>query len=101
MKKTTVTNLLLLVLVVIVVTIPLLVIKDSEFGGADGQAEEIITVLRPEYEPWFSNFWEPPGGETESLLFSLQAAIGAGVIFYGLGYFRGRKDKQKKAGNDS
>ncbi len=30
-------------------------------------------------------------GEIESLLFALQAAIGAGVIGFGLGYLKGKK----------
>ena len=38
---------------------------------------------------------EPPSGEIESLLFALQAAIGAGFIGYFIGYTRG-KSKQKK-----
>ncbi len=61
------------------------------FSGADGQAEILITEIHPEYEPWFSSFWEPPSGEIESLLFSLQASVGAGLLFYYLGYRRGRK----------
>ncbi len=34
---------------------------------------------------------EPPGGETESLLFCLQAALGSGVLFFGFGYLVARK----------
>ena len=96
MKKSVWINLSILIVIIAIVIIPLALIKDSEFGGADGQAEELITRLEPEYEPWFSSIWEPPGGETESLLFSLQAAIGSGIIFYGLGYFRGRREKEEK-----
>lgn len=65
--------------------------KDSEFGGADGEAQEAIGAIAPEYEPWFNAIWEPPGGETESLLFALQAAIGAITIGYVIGYGRARK----------
>lgn len=79
-------NLLILLIAVAIVVIPLIMIKDSEFEGADDMAEEVITEISPDYEPWFEPLWEPPGGETESLLFSLQAAIGAGII----GYFFGR-----------
>ncbi|MCD4702816.1 MAG: energy-coupling factor ABC transporter substrate-binding protein [Methanosarcinaceae archaeon] len=70
---------------------------DSEFGGADGQAEDVIADLTGgTYEPWAEDTWfsnlkfEPPGGETESLLFALQAAIGAIVIGYFFGYYRGK-----------
>ena len=84
--------LLLLLLVVIIAIVPLATIKDSEFGGADDQASEIIESVEPGYEPWADPLFEPPGGETESLLFALQAAIGAGIIGAGFGYFKGRKD---------
>ena len=84
-------NLFLIVLVVIIGVMPLLIIKNSEFGGADGKAEELIQEINPSYKPWVSNLIELPGGETESLLFSLQAALGAGIIGYILGYFKGER----------
>lgn len=89
-------NLILFLCVIILAVIPLLMQKDTEFGGADGQAEEAITELAPSYEPWFEPFWSPPGGETESLLFSLQAAIGAIVIGYVIGFGRARKKYTSK-----
>ncbi|USK59761.1 energy-coupling factor ABC transporter substrate-binding protein [Peribacillus asahii] len=91
MKK----NLLLLGLVVILAIFPLFIQKGAEFGGADGEAEEAIGEINSSYEPWFSSIWEPPSGEIESLLFVLQAAIGAGFIGYFVGYARG-KSKSKK-----
>ncbi|MFQ9918367.1 MAG: energy-coupling factor ABC transporter substrate-binding protein [Flavonifractor plautii] len=39
----------------------------------------------PDYEPWFEPILEPASGEVESLLFALQAAIGAGVVGFVLG----------------
>ncbi|WP_407354964.1 energy-coupling factor ABC transporter substrate-binding protein [Methanolobus sp. WCC5] len=69
---------------------------DSEFGGADGAAEDVIAEINPDYEPWFGGIgFEPPGGETESLLFALQAAFGAVVIGYTIGYYKGKGDKSK------
>ncbi|MBN2110181.1 MAG: energy-coupling factor ABC transporter substrate-binding protein [Methanosarcinaceae archaeon] len=63
----------------------------SEFGGADGAAEDVIAELDPDYEPWFGGIgFEPPGGETESLLFALQAAFGAVIIGYVIGYYKGK-----------
>lgn len=91
MKKNGFIVVVLLLLCVVIAAIPLLAIHDSEFGGADGQAEEAITEINPDYEPWAESILEPPGGETESLLFALQAAIGSGVIFFGLGYLVARK----------
>ncbi|NLN22191.1 MAG: cobalt ABC transporter substrate-binding protein CbiN, partial [Syntrophomonadaceae bacterium] len=43
--------------------------------------------------------WEPPSGEIESLLFALQAAIGAGFIGYYLGFVKGRKESEKEKGS--
>ncbi len=91
MSRTFKTVVVLFVTAVVIAAIPLLIIKDSEFSGADGKAEEAIAELAPEYEPWAQSLIEPPGGETESLLFSLQAAMGAGVIGFGFGYLVSRK----------
>ena len=63
----------------------------SEFKGADAQAEKVISALHPGYVPWFSSIWKPSSSEIESLLFALQAALGAGVLCYYLGYARGRQ----------
>ena len=87
-----------LVLSALIAVIPLLMIHDSEFGGADGQAEEVITAINPSYVAWMDPILEPPGGETESLLFSLQAAIGSGALCFGLGYLVARKKYGDKAG---
>jgi cobalt/nickel transport protein len=89
-------NLLLLVAVILLTVLPLVLIKpatseEALFTGSDGQAEAAITQIRPDYQPWFAPLWEPPSGEIESLLFGLQAALGAGVIGYCLGLYRGRK----------
>lgn len=64
--------------------------KDSEFGGADGQAEEAITQIQEDYEPWFQSIYEPASGEIESLLFTLQGSIGVGIICYVIGVNKGK-----------
>lgn len=89
-------NWLLLLGVVVLAVLPLLFIKDSDFSGSDGVAEEAIKEVNPDYQPWFHPLIEPPGGETESLLFAVQAAAGAGFIGYALGVYKGRLDKSKK-----
>lgn len=88
-------NLILILLCVVLCVVPFLISKDGEFEGADGQAEGIITEINSEYEPWAESLWEPPSGEVESFLFSMQAALGAGFI----GYFIGKKRNDK--GNKS
>jgi cobalt/nickel transport protein len=62
---------------------------EEAWGGADGNAAEMIESTG--YEPWTTPLWEPPSGEIESLLFALQAAIGAVIIGYTFGYWRGSK----------
>lgn len=85
-------------LCVVIAILPLLFIKDSEFGGADdaasGAISEILNV--EEYEPWAAPIYEPPGGETESLLFCLQAALGAGIFGYGIGVLKERGKIRKE-----
>ncbi|WP_458863798.1 energy-coupling factor ABC transporter substrate-binding protein [Acidaminobacterium chupaoyuni] len=81
----------LLILCVLIAAIPLFLIRDSEFGGADGAAEEAISDIDPAYQPWAESILEPPGGETESLLFCLQAGLGSAVLGFGFGYLVARK----------
>lgn len=94
MKKGMIVTILFLIILALVIY-PLITITDSEFEGADGEAEGVISEINPDYEPWAESILEPPGGETESLLFALQAALGAGVIGLGFGYFIGRKRPQE------
>lgn len=91
MKRLFPSNILLIGLVILLAVIPLVLKKDAEFGGADGEAENVIAEVHPGYEPWFEGFWAPPSGEIESLLFCLQSAASAAVIFYIIGYMKGRK----------
>jgi cobalt/nickel transport protein len=62
---------------------------EEAWGGADGNAADLIEASG--YEPWAKPFWEPPSGEIESLLFALQAAIGAVIIGYIFGYWQGSR----------
>lgn len=89
-------NLILILIVIALAAVPVIFLKDAEFGGSDGEAEEAITEIDPDYEPWFSSLIEPASGEIESLLFALQAAIGAGVVGFVLGRFTGKKPAAKE-----
>ena len=85
------TNLILIFLVVLISAFPLFFHpQGSEFGGADDQGPALIEQEHPDYKVWFSPVWEPPSGEIESLFFALQAAIGAGIVGYALGYLKGK-----------
>ena len=65
---------------------------DGYFGGSDDAAGEAVESSG--FEPWFSSIWEPPSGEIEGLLFALQAAIGAIIIGYFFGLWRGQSSKE-------
>ena len=96
MKQSNKTNILLILLAIVIIITPLFFKKGAEFGGADDQAEDVIGEINSDYEPWFDPIWEPPSGEIESLLFSLQVAIGAGIIGYIFGVM---KEKRRVATN--
>lgn len=61
------------------------------FSGSDGQVAKMIAEIHPDYTPWFKPLWKPPSGEIEGLLFGLQAAVGAGLLGYCLGFYRARR----------
>lgn len=82
---------ILVLIIIAIVSIPLIFMKDSEFQGADDQAGDVIGELNPNYEPWVEAWWEPPSGEVESLLFSLQIGIGAATIGYIFGILKERR----------
>ncbi|MBE6510278.1 MAG: energy-coupling factor ABC transporter substrate-binding protein [Methanobrevibacter millerae] len=67
---------------------------DGYFGGSDDQAGQ--AVEKTGFQPWYSSIWEPPSGEIESLIFALQAAIGAIIIGYFFGLWRGQSSKEEE-----
>ncbi|MEU2285832.1 energy-coupling factor ABC transporter substrate-binding protein [Streptomyces sp. NPDC013178] len=101
MSRNTKINVLLLVVVIALAVLPLALglgdHKEQPFAGSDGEAETAITEIEPDYKPWFSPLYEPPSGEIESALFSLQAALGAGVLAYYFGLRRGRRQGEQRA----
>ncbi len=86
-------NLILIAAVVIILAAPPIFIKNAEFSGSDGMAEEQIAKIDPDYKPWFESLIVPKSGEIESLLFALQASIGAGVVGFILGRMTSNKGK--------
>ncbi|MDR1962827.1 MAG: energy-coupling factor ABC transporter substrate-binding protein [Planctomycetaceae bacterium] len=88
-------NIVLLFIATLIAVLPLLFVKNSEFTGTDSKAAEEVQKISNDFEPWFQPFWEPPGGEIESLLFALQASLGTGIIFYCIGYLKGKRDAGK------
>lgn len=67
----------------------------ENFAGTDTQASDLIESNG--YRPWFSSLFKPGSPEIESGLFALQAALGAGVLGYVIGWFRAKhKFSQEK-----
>lgn len=85
------TKAIIILLIIAICVIPLTFISGN-YEGADGMAEETITETNPDYKPWFKPIFEPKSGEIESLLFALQASLGAVVIGYYFGYQKGKKN---------
>ncbi|MBW4604925.1 MAG: energy-coupling factor ABC transporter substrate-binding protein [Calothrix sp. FI2-JRJ7] len=91
-------NWLLFLGVIALAVAPLLFVK-GEYTGSDDKAKEAITELHPQYKPWFQPVFELPSSEVASLLFSVQAAGGAGVIGYVIGLYKGRTESKQRNEN--
>ena len=99
-------NILLILGVIVLALLPLWIVErpaagpDGEavaiFGGSDDQAKNLIGQINPEYQPWFESLSEPASGEIASMLFALQAAIGAGFIGYYIGVGRTRERMRRE-----
>ncbi|MBO3463435.1 energy-coupling factor ABC transporter substrate-binding protein [Aetokthonos hydrillicola Thurmond2011] len=100
-KNQQINNWLLLLAVVVLAVSPLILVKDGKFGGSDDQAKAKINEIQPDYKPWFKSLVELPSAEVQSLLFSVQAAAGAGVIGYVIGLYKGRSEQRNQHNENS
>jgi cobalt/nickel transport protein len=96
-RRTGLQNTILLALAIALTVAPFIIQPGAEFAGADNLAGMAITELRPDYKPWIQSLWEPPSSEIATLLFTLQASLGAGFIGYYLG---SRRNRKKNPDND-
>lgn len=93
---------LLLTIAALIAIIPFFALKGAEFGGSDDAGSKVVSqITGTEYEPWATPVMETwiggeIPGEVESLLFCLQTAIGAGVLFFFLGRFVERTKKENR-----
>ncbi len=100
-------NLILLLIAIIIIVAPLVLIEGGEeegkFGGSDGAGGDKVDeymaekIESGEYnKEWFKPIFEPKSGEIESLLFSVQVALGALFVGYFIGTYR---EKSKHVSN--
>jgi cobalt/nickel transport protein len=92
-------HIIMLIMVAVIIIFPLALYNGHTssgeiFSGSDSQGTDLITSEG--YKPWFNSIWEPPSPEIESLLFSLQAAIGALIIGYFIGYYKGKQKREEE-----
>lgn len=87
----------MLLAVAALVVLPLFM--GGDFGGADGKVAALV-AQREGFSTWFDPIWKPPSAEIESLLFALQAALGALVVGYVIGYARGRRHSDGRGKNE-
>lgn len=89
------TTLILSLLILLLVAVPLVMTDPGDgervFVGSDNQGVDLIGRLAPGYEPWIVPLWSPPNAVIESMIFSLQAALGGGLFGFVLGYWVGQR----------
>jgi len=86
-----------LAVVVSIFVLPFVINPGAGYGGTDDQGSQAIEQIDPGHQVWFESLWSPPP-ETASLLFAVQAAIGAAIIGYFIGNIQGKKSALKKTG---
>ena len=105
-------NLVLLILLVLLAVFPLWLVQKPApaadgkpveiFAGSDDKAKDLIGDISPNYTRWFEPLMEPASGEIASLLFALQAALGAGFIgyYFGVSVTREKYAARRKAADE-
>ena len=91
----------LILAAILIAVIPVIALKDAEFGGSDDAGSVMVEEIHGEYTPWFSPILETflggeLPGEPESLIFCVQTGIGVGII----AFFMGRLYERKKLGKE-
>ena len=91
----------LILAAILIAVIPVIALKDAEFGGSDDAGSAMVEEIHGEYTPWFSPILETflggeLPGELESLIFCVQTGIGVGII----AFFMGRLYERKKLGKE-
>lgn len=61
----------------------------GEYHGAAHEGIHLIKEGYSNYEPWFNSIWTPPSKPLMVMLFTLQGSVGALILGYYLGKFKG------------
>ncbi len=85
-----------IIAIILIALVPLFVLKNAEFGGADDAASTVVEEVNSEYTPWGTPILEKIldrelPGEVESLFFCVQTGIGVGIIAFIMGRLVERK----------
>ncbi len=94
MRKST-NNFWLLGLAIALSFAPILIFQGKEFKATDSRNQTAIEEVKPGYRPWMEPVLKPSGSEIETFLFATQAAIGAGIMGYIMGLYKGRNEKRR------
>ncbi len=81
--------------VILLILLPIALLPHAAFGGADDEAISIILQTDTTYMPWLESITIVDSNELTSSLFALQAAFGAAIIAYYIGYTKGKKQQAK------
>ena len=84
-------NLLLLAAAVVLAVLPLILLHDASWTGADDRGTQAIQELNAGYQPWFVHLFDPSALGIERYMFGLQALVGSGVTFAAIGWLVRRR----------
>lgn len=80
--------LLIIVAIIAIFVIPFMINSDANFSGTDGQGPDAIS--QSGYTPWIQPLGYQPDQLGQTIIFSLQVAIGAVILGYFVGYLRAK-----------
>lgn len=87
-------QIILIAVMVALFVAPFLLNSGAEFSGSDDQGTRLIQQIQSGFKPWAKPIWEPPSSEIQSLLFSVQAGLGALIIGYYVGVMRSNRESK-------
>ena len=85
----------MVIVIVALVSLPLVMFQYAQFTGTDDKAVSMVQGIDKNYKPWFEGVKLFDSPEIISTFFALQAAIGASVLGYYIGFSRGKQQNKK------